>query len=397
MGVYVKCNKFFWGNALLDRPICRSKPTIQLSLAMYGGSDLRSDDSQEEEEEEEEEEENIVLPEALALGREKRSNAGNKLRVLLDQEFEADELFLEEDNDEQFKSETSEKDEGDDADNVGDEDGDEGDNFESDKSSSGDEDVEPEDAGEQVLIQEEKKAKAAKKRRVEQPGQRQKPSKITQQLQPTPLSKPKPKLQLIDPSQHSSRRSSRMHTVNAAASTQRKLQQRVKNQSHITRQPRVIERPLTQEERMAETVITEQHNLQSLGTILATEDSRRKQQRLAMQRRRVVEPLVRVVSHRSLERPPKKIAFSVKREEEEEEEEEREQRPAEDDATIDGDRDEAAAIIADNDSMRPVERSYLSLVNVNPLPTTMPQIRTYLFGEEAAASHRTSKSKYYSS
>ena len=362
---------------------------------MEGGPDLRSDESEaeaeaEEEEEEEEEDEDIVFPEALALGREKRSNAGNKLRVLLDQEFEAEELFMEEANDEQFKSDTSDKDEREGADNDGGEDGDEGDNFESDDSSGGDDDAEPEDAGEQALIQEEKKAKAAKRRKAEQPGKRQKPlPPILQQLRPTPLSKPKLKPQLIHPNQLSSRRSSRMHTVNAAASTQRKLQQRVKNQSHITRQPRVIERPLTQEERMVETVITEQHNLQSLGTILATEDSRRKQQRLAMQRiRRVVEPLVRVVSHRSLERPPKKIAFSVKLEEEG-----REEKPGEDDATVDGDGDKAAAITADNDSLRPVERLYLSLVNVNPLPTTMPQIRSYLFGEEAAASHKTSKSK----
>ena len=48
--------------------------------------------------------ESFVLPDPLATGREKRQTAGNKLREMLNAELEADELFAEDPNDDDFGS-----------------------------------------------------------------------------------------------------------------------------------------------------------------------------------------------------------------------------------------------------------------------------------------------------
>src|SRR4051812_24250782 len=44
----------------------------------------------------------VEAPEALAFGREKRATAGNKLRALLDAEFQEEEIFKEDEDDEEF-------------------------------------------------------------------------------------------------------------------------------------------------------------------------------------------------------------------------------------------------------------------------------------------------------
>src|SRR5271156_3586337 len=51
------------------------------------------------------------LPEALALGREKRATAGNKLRALLDAEFQEEEIFKEDEHDSDFERQKSDDEE----------------------------------------------------------------------------------------------------------------------------------------------------------------------------------------------------------------------------------------------------------------------------------------------
>lgn len=46
----------------------------------------------------------IELPEALAIGREKRQNAGNRLREMLNKELEREDVFAEEADDADFDS-----------------------------------------------------------------------------------------------------------------------------------------------------------------------------------------------------------------------------------------------------------------------------------------------------
>ena len=48
-----------------------------------------------------------VLPEPLAFGREKRATAGNKLRALLDAEFQEEEIFKEDEDDQEFERQKS--------------------------------------------------------------------------------------------------------------------------------------------------------------------------------------------------------------------------------------------------------------------------------------------------
>src|SRR5205085_4887139 len=66
----------------------------------------------------------VEAPEALAFGREKRATAGNKLRALLDAEFQEEEIFKEDEDDEEFERQKS----------------DEGEEYISESESSGDED-----------------------------------------------------------------------------------------------------------------------------------------------------------------------------------------------------------------------------------------------------------------
>lgn len=49
-------------------------------------------------------ESSIELPEALAIGREKRQTAGNRLRDMLNAELESEAIFAEDEEDEDFGS-----------------------------------------------------------------------------------------------------------------------------------------------------------------------------------------------------------------------------------------------------------------------------------------------------
>src|SRR5579859_6711457 len=92
----------------------------------------------------------VEVPEALAFGREKRATAGNKLRALLDAEFQEEEIFKEDEDDEEFERQKS----------------DEGDEFLSESESSEDEGGQDEEAGEKQLIAEAKsEAKRTRERK----------------------------------------------------------------------------------------------------------------------------------------------------------------------------------------------------------------------------------------
>src|SRR5277367_5631228 len=51
------------------------------------------------------------LPDPLATGREKRTTAGNKLRALLDAEFQEEEIFKEDEHDSDFERQKSDNEE----------------------------------------------------------------------------------------------------------------------------------------------------------------------------------------------------------------------------------------------------------------------------------------------
>src|SRR5579859_6599468 len=93
----------------------------------------------------------VEVPEALAFGREKRSTAGNKLRALLDAEFQEEEIFKEDEDDEEFKRQKS----------------DEGEDYISDSESSADEaGQDDEEEGERELIAQQKSdAKRSRERK----------------------------------------------------------------------------------------------------------------------------------------------------------------------------------------------------------------------------------------
>ena len=94
-----------------------------------------------------------VLPEALAFGREKRATAGNKLRALLDAEFQEEEIFKEDEDDQEFERQKSDEEEV----------------YLSESSESdSDEEAEDEEAGEkQLLAQQKAEATQARKRKVD--------------------------------------------------------------------------------------------------------------------------------------------------------------------------------------------------------------------------------------
>ena len=246
------------------------------------------------------------LPEALALGREKRATAGNKLRALLDAEFQEEEIFKEDENDEEFIRQKS----------------DEAEEFLSDSENSDEgEAQDDEEAGERELIAQQK---AEKQRKRKAP---------TSFVKPVP--KRKPPVQKVqrgkenvvagggilasktpgssassisnrrisfDPSLHGARRSSRALTVQTTNETHSRI---ISAAARRATMPAVQRReqtpPLTQEERLIQAKLTEEENKRSLKRIVEAEEERarkRKEKLDALRRRWFNEPIIRFISRR---------------------------------------------------------------------------------------------------
>ena len=239
------------------------------------------------------------LPEPLATGREKRATAGNKLRALLDAEFQEEEIFKEDEHDSDFERQKS----------------DEGEAFlSSSDSDSEDENQMDEEAGEKILQAEQAAAaKRSKKRKADKsfikpPVKRRVPP--TQQKQTAVASKPTSTTSSVsnrhisfDPAVLAARRSSRALTVQITNETHERIISAAARRATLPVVPkRERTPPLTQEERLAQAVLTEEENKMSLKRIVEAEEERARKRREkleALRRRRFDEPIVRFISIRA--------------------------------------------------------------------------------------------------
>ena len=244
----------------------------------------------------------ISIPEALAHGREKRATAGNKLRALLDAEFQEDELFKEDEHDEEFESEKSE----------------EGEDYLSESSSDEDEEKQDdEEEGERALIAQQKAdAKISRERKRKAADHLVKPApkkRVVPRKENIPtetvLSKAASTTSSIsnrrisfDPLLHAARRSSRALTVQTTNEVHSRI---ISAAARRASQPIIQKRertpPLTQEERLAQAILTEEENKMSLKRIVEAEEERARKRREkleALRRRQFNEPVIRFISRR---------------------------------------------------------------------------------------------------
>lgn len=243
----------------------------------------------------------VELPEALAFGREKRATAGNKLRALLDAEFQEEEIFKEDEDDEEFERQKS----------------DEGEDYISDSSESGDEDQQDEEEGERELMAEQKsEAKRSRERKrkateafVKPVPKRRPPPTTKKDVVPVRIAKPASTTSSMsnrrisfDPSLLAARRSSRALTVQTTNETQERIISAAARRATLPVIPRREQTPpLTQEERLAQAKITEEENKMSLKRIVEAEEERARKRREkleALRRRRFDEPIIRFISKR---------------------------------------------------------------------------------------------------
>ena len=241
-----------------------------------------------------------VLPEALVHGREKRATAGNKLRALLDAEFQEEEIFKEDEDDEEFERQRS----------------DEGEDFLSESESSGDEDQQDEEEGEKVLIAQQKteaKRSRERKRKANEafnkpvpkrrpPPQKETPAAITISKPASTTSSVSNRRISFDPTFLTSRRSSRALTVQTTNETHSRIISAAARRATLPVIPRREQTPpLTQEERLAQAILTEEENKLSLKRIVEAEEERARKRREkleALRRRRFDAPILRFISRR---------------------------------------------------------------------------------------------------
>jgi len=244
----------------------------------------------------------VTLPEALAHGREKRATAGNKLRALLDAEFQEDELFKEDENDEEFESEKAEEEE----------------DYLSSSSSDEDEDKEgDEEEGERALIAEQKadvqRSRERKRKAAEQLSKPAPKKRIVTKKQNIPtgavVSKAASTTSSVsnrrisfDPGFLAARRSSRALTVQTTNEVyERIISAAARRASQPVMHRRERTPPLTQEERLAQAKLTEEENKMSLKRIVEAEEERARKRREkleALRRRKFNEPIIRFISRR---------------------------------------------------------------------------------------------------
>ncbi|KAG4304081.1 hypothetical protein PORY_002445 [Pneumocystis oryctolagi] len=203
---------------------------------------------------EEETEESMESVEGLVKGREKRITAGNRLQALLDQEFEAEEMFdVSNDQDEDF-------------------DGDKHSLQDIEISESDDEEeASPGEYEEREIEKEEKKACPFGIKKKKPPEAFFKPRSFTE----VQKKKPKPKtFTIVHPD--SIRHSSRAHTIENKNIINRRLKEAQEKKERLTHFVKVKQRPMTQEERIAEAKITEEKNKALFQRFIKMEEEKKK-------------------------------------------------------------------------------------------------------------------------
>lgn len=291
--------------------------------------------------------------EGIIATRQRRVNAGNRLRALLDAQETLDDddehnIFMEFDDDQEFElgadsqgaqgmeggDDEEDDDEDDDdvhtdspapkrrktsteaeADSDDDADAEEaqGSDFFSESESSSENDSEPEDAGEKELQRKEKEEKTRKRlaarKTYEIPTAEKlaKPRVTAQAARAKAAAKAarkpvKRKSTTVEELINSDRRTSRRATAvkNTQEVLERLKEQEEKRAAYVPREKKVIKK-LTQEERLAEAKITEQQNIDSLHNFFKQEDLRKQRQREAMLAKRIpLKSFIRFVSSSKL-------------------------------------------------------------------------------------------------
>ncbi|KAG5368144.1 hypothetical protein CJU90_0334 [Yarrowia sp. C11] len=281
----------------------------------------------------------MPLEESIIATRQRRANAGNRLKALLDAQepLEDDDehnIFMEFEDDQEFELGADEpdmivdeedEDEDEDAGSASsarkrrkisteaestdnEEDGDSDDNAEteaqgsdffSESDSDSENDSEPEDAGEKELQKREKEEKTRKRlaarKAYEIPTMEKlaKPRVTAQAAARAKAAKEarkpvKRKSTTVEELINSDRRVSRRATAvrNTKEVLERLKEQEEKRAAYVPREKKVVKK-LTQAERLAEAKITEQQNIDSLNNFFRQEDLRKQRQREAMLARRI--------------------------------------------------------------------------------------------------------------
>ncbi|KAF8330324.1 YL1 nuclear protein-domain-containing protein [Cantharellus anzutake] len=239
-------------------------------------------------------------PNSLALGRSKRTGAGNRMRALLDGVFEAEEGFEEVENDEEFEDKGGQY-----IENIEDD-------FASDFLSTDDEDSGRDDtaSGEKQIQEEVREARRAARRKAERA------SRLPQTSKPKTTDKAEPGEEGEDPLpkkrrvsvQHvvvneetgeivdvAIRKSSREATVRSKHELQNKLKDAQQRRAALPKRERTQQRVKTQDELIRDALETEEENIASLNSFLTEEEERRA--RNTELRKTIVEPpLLRWIS-----------------------------------------------------------------------------------------------------
>ncbi|KAG5360432.1 hypothetical protein CJU89_3498 [Yarrowia sp. B02] len=298
----------------------------------------------------------MPLEESIIATRQRRANAGNRLKALLDAQEPLDDddehnIFMEFEDDQEFElgadepeipgydDEEEEEEEGTaspapkrrktsteaDTTEMEDEEGDSDDNAESEaqgsdffseSESESENDSEPEDAGEKELQKREKEEKARKRlaarKAYEIPTMEKlaKPRVTAQAAARAKAAKEarkpvKRKSTTVEELINSDRRVSRRATAvkNTKEVLERLKEQEEKRAAYVPREKKVVKK-LTQAERLAEAKITEQQNIDSLNNFFRQEDLRKKRQREAMLAKRIpLKSFIRFLSSSKLVDP----------------------------------------------------------------------------------------------
>lgn len=226
----------------------------------------------------------------MITSRSKRSTAGNRLKALLDQELEKDEIFTEVENDVDFQA-------NEDADGV--------DIVDSDFDRDSDDDqaaVEDESEGEREIVRAEKEVKAKRRAATKVMGivKRPAPARATGEAKRRRISFAPDTLTstssatgtVVEGKRRSSARSATVQSKRDVESRLEEAEQRRATQP--TRAPAKKREKLTQDALIAEALEVEEENRESLRRFLEQEEERRRKQRV--RKERIVGPFVRWMS-----------------------------------------------------------------------------------------------------
>lgn len=294
----------------------------------------------------------MPLEESIIATRQRRANAGNRLKALLDAQEPLDDddehnIFMEFEDDQEFElgadepempgydeeeedeeedtmspapkrrktSETTEMEEDGDSDDNPESEA-QGSDFFSESDSESENDSEPEDAGEKELQNREKEEKTRKRlaarKAYEIPTMEKlaRPRVTAQAAARARAAKEarkpvKRKSTTVEELINSDRRVSRRSTAvkNTKEVLERLKEQEEKRAAYVPREKKVVKK-LTQAERLAEAKITEQQNIDSLNNFFRQEDLRKQRQREAMLAKRIpLKSFIRFLSSSKLVDP----------------------------------------------------------------------------------------------